>query len=104
MNKREIDIALEHIARGDNIAFERLYIETRRGVYAFMFSYFNNRADCEDAMQTVYLKVKQNIGQYKIGSNGLAWIFQKHRAQRTARERELRKAKTKYRQFLRIYQ
>lgn len=75
MNKREIDIALEHIARGDNIAFERLYIETRRGVYAFMFSYFNNRADCEDAMQTVYLKVKQNIGQYKIGSNGLAWIL-----------------------------
>ncbi|MGN1315875.1 MAG: RNA polymerase sigma factor [Acutalibacteraceae bacterium] len=76
MNKREIDIALKKIAQGDNVAFEQLYIETKRGVYAFLFSYFNNQADCEDAMQTTYLKIKQNIGKYKIGSNGLAWILQ----------------------------
>lgn len=76
MNKREIDIALKKIAQGDNVAFEQLYIETKRGVYAFLFSYFNNWADCEDAMQTTYLKIKQNIRQYNIGSNGLAWILQ----------------------------
>ena len=27
-------------------------------------------------MQSTYLKIKQNIGQYKKGSNGLAWILQ----------------------------
>lgn len=76
MNKREIDVTLNKIAQGDNKAFERLYIETRRGIYAFLFSYFKNYADCEDALQTTYLKIKQNIGQYRESSNGLAWILQ----------------------------
>lgn len=76
MNKHDIDIALKEIANGSNDAFERLYLETRRGIYAFLFSYFNSYADCEDVMQTVYLKIKTNIGQYKFGSNGLAWILQ----------------------------
>ncbi len=76
MKKREIDAMLKRIAKGDNNAFEKLYIETKRGVYAFLYSYFNNQTDCEDAMQTVYLKIKTNISQYKIGTNGLAWILQ----------------------------
>jgi len=76
MNKREIDIALKKIAKGDNFAFEQLYTETKRGIYSFLFSYFDNVADCEDAMQTTYLKIKQNIGRYQNGSNGLAWILQ----------------------------
>lgn len=67
---------LKRVAQGDNSAFEKLYIETKRGVYAFLYSYFNNQADCEDAMQTVYLKIKTNISQYKTGTNGLAWILQ----------------------------
>lgn len=76
MNKREIDLALIRTAQGDNAAFERLYMQTRRGVYSFLFSYFNSREDCEDAMQTVYLKIKTNIGSYKAGTNGMAWILQ----------------------------
>lgn len=76
MNKREIDTALQKTAQGDEAAFERLYAETKRGVYAFLFSYFCNRDDCEDAMQSTYLKIKQNVGQYEVGTNGLAWILQ----------------------------
>lgn len=76
MKKKEIDETLKKISQGDNSAFERLYIETRRGVYAFLFSYFNDKSDCEDAMQTTYLKIKQNIGSYSWGSNGMAWILQ----------------------------
>lgn len=76
MKRREIDAVLKRIANGDNDAFEKLYIETKRGVYAFLYSYFNNRADCEDAVQTTYLKIKTNISQYQTGTNGLAWILQ----------------------------
>ena len=76
MKKREIDSMLKRIAKGDNGAFENLYIETKRGVYAFLYSYFNNKSDCEDAMQTVYMKIKTNISQYRVGTNGLAWILQ----------------------------
>lgn len=76
MNKREIDIALKKISQGDDASFEKLYAETKRGVYAFLYSYFSNGADCEDAVQTTYLKIKQNVGRYEAGSNGLAWILQ----------------------------
>lgn len=76
MNKKEIDLALNKIAHGDIDAFAQLYLQTRRGVYAFLYSYFENRVDCEDAMQIVYLKIKTNITQYRQGSNGLAWILQ----------------------------
>ncbi len=76
MNKREIDDALKKISQGDNNAFERLYKETARGVYAFLFAYLCNEQDCEDAVQTTFLKIKQNINAYKAGSNGLAWILQ----------------------------
>ncbi len=76
MKKREIDAMLRRIAEGDNEAFERLYTETKRGVYAFLYTYFNNRFDCEDVMQTVYLNIKSNISGYRFGTNASAWILQ----------------------------
>lgn len=76
MNKREIDGLLSLISQGDNRAFEKLYLETKRGVYAFLSTYLTNYADCEDAMQDVYMKIKTCISQYRVGSNGLAWILQ----------------------------
>ena len=76
MNGIETDRLLRKIAKGDNLAFESLYLKTKRGVYAFLYSYLKNSHDTEDAMQTVYLKIKLNISSYKIGTNGRAWILQ----------------------------
>ncbi len=76
MSKRELDILLCRIAQGDNAAFETLYEKTKRGVYAFLYTYFHNAADAEDGMQTVYLKVKQGIGGYRAGTNPSAWLLQ----------------------------
>ena len=76
MNGIETDRLLRKIAKGDNLAFESLYLKTKRGVYAFLYSYLKNSHDIEDAMQTVYLKIKLNISSYKIGTNGRAWILQ----------------------------
>ncbi len=76
MSAKEMDALLRKIAEGDNVAFEQLYIRTKNGVYAFLRSYFNNHADTEDAMQTVYLKVKRGIASYQAGTNGRAWLLQ----------------------------
>ena len=76
MNGRETDKLLAKIAQGDNDAFKSLYLQTRKGVFAFLYSYFKNAPDTEDAMQTVYLKVKMNISSYTVGTNGRAWLFQ----------------------------
>lgn len=76
MSTKEMDALLCKIAEGDNVAFEEFYIRTKKGVYAFLRSYFNNHADAEDAMQTVYLKVKRGIASYRAGTNGRAWLLQ----------------------------
>ncbi len=76
MKARELDKLLIRIQDGDNVAFELLYENTRRGVYSFLYTYFHNQADTEDAMQSVYLNVKRGIHTYKHGSNATAWILQ----------------------------
>ena len=76
MSRRETDRLLILIREGDNAAFERLYEQTKRGVFAFLRTYLPNPADTEDAMQTVYLKIKTGIAGYQAGTNGSAWILQ----------------------------
>lgn len=76
MNGNKTDKLLRRIATGDNGAFEELYYLTRKGIYSFLYSYFHNHADTEDGVQTVYLKIKQNISQYNRGTNGSAWMLQ----------------------------
>ena len=76
MNTRGLDRLLIRIQEGDNSAFEELYTQTKRGVYAFLYTYFRNPADTEDGMQTTYLRVKKGIMGYRRGSNARAWLFQ----------------------------
>lgn len=76
MHTKELDSLLLRIASGDNAAFEELYARTKRGVYAFLRTYLHNAEDTEDAMQTVYLKVKRGIGGYRAGTNARAWLLQ----------------------------
>ena len=72
MQDRQIDQLLQLIATGDNDAFETLYRQTSRGVFAFVYSYLKNYQDSEDALQTVYIKVKLNVNQYRQGTNARA--------------------------------
>ena len=76
MKVAEIDKLLQKTASGDDRAFEELYARTKRGVFSFLHSYLNDYADTEDAMQTVYLKIKTGIDSYQVGTNGRAWILQ----------------------------
>ena len=76
MKAKELNKLLCEIQSGDNRSFERLYLETKRGVYAFLYTYLNHHEDTEDAMQTVYLKIKQNIDKYRPRTNARAWILQ----------------------------
>ena len=76
MDKKYIDGLLYKISAGDNGAFEELYLKTRRGVFSFLYTYLQNYHDAEDAMQSVYLKIKRSIHTYTHGTNGSAWILQ----------------------------
>lgn len=76
MDNKYIDELLYKISTGDNKAFEELYLKTRKGVFSFLYSYLQNYHDAEDAMQSVYLRIKRFIHSYTQGTNGLAWILQ----------------------------
>lgn len=76
MDKKKTDICLRLIAEGDNQALANLYVDTKNGIYAFLYSYYGNKWDTENAVQSVYLKIKQNAGSYKKGTDGRAWMFQ----------------------------
>ncbi len=76
MDKKCIDKLLYMISEGDNGAFEELYLKTRKGVFSFLYTYFQNYHDTEDAVQSVYLRMKRGIHTYKRGTNGTAWILQ----------------------------
>lgn len=82
MDKRRIDRLLSDVQEGSDEAFEALYREARNAVFSFLYSYYQNYHDAEDAMQSVFLKVKLRIGQYTPGTNGSAWMLQiaKHHA------------------------
>lgn len=76
MKDSRIDRLLVKMSDGDNEAFEALYLETRRGVFSFLYTYFHNRHDTEDAMQSTYLKIKRGIHSYRHGSGGVRWILE----------------------------
>ncbi len=76
MDKRELDLCLQEVAKGDESAFERLYNGTVKGIFAFLYGFCNNYHTAEDLTQTVYLKVKTNISKYKPGTDARAWLFQ----------------------------
>ena len=76
MNKRELDELVAKIQDGDEFSFTLLYNETYKGVFSFIYSMICNYQDAEDLMQDTFIKVRQNIQGYKIGTNVSAWILQ----------------------------
>ena len=76
MNEKKLDFLLKEIAQDNRDAFETLYRETKKGVYAFLYPYFGNRYDTEDCMQTAFLKIKQSAHAYRAGTNPSAWMLQ----------------------------
>lgn len=76
MDKRRFDNLLVQVAKGSEDAFEKLYYETYKGIYALIYPYFHNSLDTEDALQEVYIRVKDKAHLYKKGTDARAWLFQ----------------------------
>ena len=66
---------IERLKKKDEQAFEYVYHETKRGIYAIIFSILKNHPMTEDLMQDVYMKMMQSIDQYKKGSNFKNWLL-----------------------------
>lgn len=76
MEKKTLDALTVAVSQGDESAFETLYEKTKRGVFAFAYSYLRNYADAEDALQETFITIKQKAYLYKPQTDARAWILQ----------------------------
>lgn len=72
LNQRQIEL----LKQNHEETFELIYHETKRGVYAMIFSITKNHPLTEDLMQDVYMKMLIKIDQYHINSNFMNWLLQ----------------------------
>lgn len=63
------------LQQGDEKAFEDIYTETNKGLFAFLLSYCKDYQLAEDMMQNSYIRLRTTIAQYKAGSNAFAWLY-----------------------------
>lgn len=76
MNRKKMDECLVRTQAGDKTAYSLFYAETAKGVFAFLYGYYNNYARTEEAVQETYYKALKNIAQYRAGSDARAWLLQ----------------------------
>lgn len=63
------------LQQGDEKAFEKIYTETNRPLFAFLISICKNYQIAEDMMQVTYIKLRSTIASYKAGGNAYAWLY-----------------------------
>lgn len=65
----------ERIGNNDMLAFEELYYQTERTLYAFILSTVKNHDETLDLMQETYIKIMASAHLYKPMGKPLAWMF-----------------------------
>lgn len=68
--------AIKRLKAHDNQMFEEIYQETKRGVYAIVFSVTKSHETTQDLMQDIYMKMLVKLDQYRLGTNFLNWLLQ----------------------------
>lgn len=68
--------AIKRLKAHDNETFEKIYSETKRGVYSVVFSVTQSHEQTQDLMQDIYMRMLVKIDQYKIGTNFFNWLMQ----------------------------
>jgi len=77
MRLKAIDEELLELLKGKNDeAFERVYHETKNGVFAIIHSLVRDLSTSEDLMQDTYIKMIKHINSYQKGRNFNAWLQQ----------------------------
>jgi RNA polymerase sigma-70 factor, ECF subfamily len=66
---------IEALKRKSESAFELAYEQTKRGVYAMIYSIVQNHQVSEDIMQDVYMKMMTSLDSYTMGTNFHNWLI-----------------------------
>lgn len=76
MSIAEIEDLIGRVAAGDRAAFLALYDRTSAKLFGTCLRVLNDRADAEDVLQEVYVKVWRNAGRYSAnGLSPMTWLI-----------------------------
>ncbi|MCQ2602684.1 MAG: RNA polymerase sigma factor [Clostridia bacterium] len=75
MDRKDLDQLMYNLQQGDESAFEKIYNETKNGLFSFILSICKNYHTAEDLMQNTYIRLRASIKSYETGANALAWIY-----------------------------
>ena len=72
----DIETLIGRVGLGDRAAFSALYDTTSAKLFGVCFSVLKNRAEAEEALQDVYLRIWQKAGRYKAaGYSPMTWLI-----------------------------
>jgi RNA polymerase sigma-70 factor, ECF subfamily len=66
---------IKALKQKDEAAFEYVYQQTKKGVYAIIFSVVKSHQVTEDLMQDAYMKMMTSIDQYQSKTNFNNWLL-----------------------------
>lgn len=75
MEQKYADILICRTGQGDMAAFEELYSQLSRKVYAFVMTIVKNPASAEDIMQDTFVRVYNAAADFKGSGCGVSWIM-----------------------------
>lgn len=71
----EISQLIERVAMDDRAAFDRLYAATSGKLFGVLVRILKDRAEAEDALQEVYVRIWQNAARYAVSSSSpMSWL------------------------------
>lgn len=75
-DRDEIERLIAATALGDRAAFGALYAATSAKLFGVTLRVLNNRAEAEETLQDVYIKVWHNAGRYQVnGLSPMTWLI-----------------------------
>ena len=66
---------VEKLQKGDVNAFDQVYLKYAERLYAFSLKYLNSKEECEELVQSVFLKVWENQKRLKSDTSFKSFLF-----------------------------
>jgi RNA polymerase sigma-70 factor (ECF subfamily) len=93
--RADIEDHILRAAQGDRAAFRALYEATSAKLFGIALRVLNDRAEAEDVLQDIYVRVWRNAGRYNVnGLSPMTWLITIARNSAIDRLRKRRRAET----------
>lgn len=75
MSQEDLSGMIARIALGDRNAFTLLYSQTSAKLFGVVLRILKDRAQAEDAVQEVYVRIWRRAGSFRVGqASAMAWL------------------------------